>query len=296
VDDFGGRLKLFKPDHNISKEDAAAAHLLEIKDYQYEPDHLLVYSDGSLVIEKGLGRVGCGAAFVGYHCARIALTHMIPMGKEAKVFDAKMVGLAEAARKADSYTSQHQVTHLHVFANSTSALQSIFGKAQRPCQEQALTFRNHIKGFLDRNPAHTAQVDWSPGHLNIPGNEKADILANTSARTRPRHTRRTLIHAKSRTKICAREAWSCFTPHSQFSKVGFRPADGFTPQWKPHKHFKDMPREVYGRMIQCRTGHAFLGEYYKHFNIPVDDTACPCGKPLQTRNHVLYDCPLYDKH
>jgi hypothetical protein len=49
-------------------------------------------------------------------------------------------------------------------------------------------------------------------------------------------------------------------------------------------------------MIQCRTGHAFLGEYYKCFNIPVDDTACPCGKPLQTRNHVLYDCPLYNEH
>jgi hypothetical protein len=165
-----------------------------------------------------------------------------------------------------------------------------------PCQAQALTFRHHIESFLDRDPAHKVQVDWSPGHLDIPGNEKADMLANTAARTRPRHTHRTLIHAKSRTKIQAREAWSRYASHSRFSAEGFRPADGFAPKWKPHKHFKDTPREIYGRMIQCRTGHAFLGEYYRRFNILVDDTYCPCGEPSQTRKHVLYDCPQYEEH
>jgi ribonuclease HI len=296
VEDFGGRLILFKPNPDTSKEDAAQAHLLEIENYRYHPDHLLVYSDGSLIIEQGLGRVGCGAAFVGYHCGRIVFTHMIPLGKEAEVFDAEMVGLAEAARKANLYATQHQVTHLHLFADSTSALQSIFGKAQRPGQAQALTFRHHIEDFLDRDTAHTVQVDWSPGHLGILGNEKADMLANTAARSTPRHYCRTLIHAKSRTKIRARESWCLLAAHTRFPDEGFAPANTFAPRWTPHNHFKNTRREVYSRMVQCRTGHAFIGEYYKRFNIPVDDTYCACGEPSQTRMHVLYECPLYDDH
>jgi hypothetical protein len=48
-------------------------------------------------------------------------------------------------------------------------------------------------------------------------------------------------------------------------------------------------------MTQCRTGHAFTGEYYERFNIP-EETACPCGEARQTRRHVLLDCPLYEEH
>ncbi|KIJ67387.1 hypothetical protein HYDPIDRAFT_84672, partial [Hydnomerulius pinastri MD-312] len=45
----------------------------------------------------------------------------------------------------------------------------------------------------------------------------------------------------------------------------------------------------------CRTGHGFFGEYFAHF-VPTNDQSCPCGEPLQTREHILAECPIYDDH
>lgn len=43
------------------------------------------------------------------------------------------------------------------------------------------------------------------------------------------------------------------------------------------------------------TGHAFTGEYTQCFypaHMP-EQVASPCGKPVQTIEHVLMECPLY---
>ncbi|KAJ3850085.1 hypothetical protein EV368DRAFT_46013 [Lentinula lateritia] len=47
--------------------------------------------------------------------------------------------------------------------------------------------------------------------------------------------------------------------------------------------------------MQCRTGHAFLGEYYSQF-VPNKNIDCPCGEELQTREHILRACPRYVDH
>ncbi|QRW13533.1 hypothetical protein RhiLY_12532 [Ceratobasidium sp. AG-Ba] len=52
------------------------------------------------------------------------------------------------------------------------------------------------------------------------------------------------------------------------------------------------PRPIFSRLTQVLTGHAFIGEYYKRF-VPDKNTFCPCGKPLQTRQHILLDRPDY---
>ncbi len=65
------------------------------------------------------------------------------------------------------------------------------------------------------------------------------------------------------------------------------------PSLKPRKHFALTNRELYGRLIQCRTGHAFLGEYYRRF-VPSEDPSCPCGAVVQTRAHVIQDCDLLE--
>ncbi|EIW83489.1 hypothetical protein CONPUDRAFT_32911, partial [Coniophora puteana RWD-64-598 SS2] len=57
-------------------------------------------------------------------------------------------------------------------------------------------------------------------------------------------------------------------------------------------HFTDTERSIYGRMIQCRTGHCFSGDFYAKF-VPSEQTACPCGAPIQSRQHIICECPRY---
>ncbi|EJD39593.1 hypothetical protein AURDEDRAFT_71053 [Auricularia subglabra TFB-10046 SS5] len=53
---------------------------------------------------------------------------------------------------------------------------------------------------------------------------------------------------------------------------------------------------MFARLLQCRTGHAFTGEYYRAINKPERGYACTCGVPLQTRDHLLVGCPDLEQH
>ena len=54
------------------------------------------------------------------------------------------------------------------------------------------------------------------------------------------------------------------------------------------KHFfklKD-PHEVFSCLVQCHTGHAYMGEFWKQF-FPGEDIACVCRENLQTCKCII---------
>ena len=77
----------------------------------------------------------------------------------------------------------------------------------------------------------------------------------------------------------------------------FAIANQFPPSTKPTPHFIALgdKREVFGRLIQCRTGHRYTGEFYSRF-VPDENIDCPCGERLQTQEHIIRDCPRYEEH
>jgi hypothetical protein len=46
-------------------------------------------------------------------------------------------------------------------------------------------------------------------------------------------------------------------------------------------------------LIQCLTGHAHIGSYYDYMSID-EPTSCPCGEILQTRIHLILECPRFN--
>ncbi|EIW74102.1 hypothetical protein CONPUDRAFT_160359, partial [Coniophora puteana RWD-64-598 SS2] len=73
----------------------------------------------------------------------------------------------------------------------------------------------------------------------------------------------------------------------------FKIAKRFPPSFRAREHFTDTERSIYGRMLQCRTGHCFAGEYYADF-VPSERMACPCGARRQSRQHIICECPQYE--
>ncbi|KAG1731283.1 hypothetical protein EDB19DRAFT_1640923, partial [Suillus lakei] len=72
----------------------------------------------------------------------------------------------------------------------------------------------------------------------------------------------------------------------------FALAHRLRPTLKPRKHFINTPREVYGRPVQCRTGHGFIGEYYVSF-VPTEPSSCLCRENHVKRENTLCECPLF---
>ena len=64
-----------------------------------------------------------------------------------------------------------------------------------------------------------------------------------------------------------------------------------TPSLKPHEHLTHTPRNTYGRLIQCQTSHAFLGEYYAT-NMSPQKTSPAFAVNQSRRRTTLASCPL----
>jgi hypothetical protein len=139
----------------------------------------------------------------------------------------------------------------------------------------------------------TVEVGWPPGHKGIPGNERADELAKRGAKMWAPDVP-TLTHTKRSTKERAMKARSADWGATR--RVGqFGAANNFPPSLRPHDHFTATQREVYRRLIQCRMGHAFTGEYYDRF-VPTESTECRCGEHIQMHEHIIRSCPRYAEH
>ncbi|KAF8329578.1 uncharacterized protein EI90DRAFT_3211115 [Cantharellus anzutake] len=76
-------------------------------------------------------------------------------------------------------------------------------------------------------------------------------------------------------------------------RSGFYAANQLAPKLRPTKWFRKLDRKPFSHVIQFRTGHAHIGEYYHRFRI---NRACQCGKSTQTRVHILTECPRTSRH
>ena len=52
---------------------------------------------------------------------------------------------------------------------------------------------------------------------------------------------------------------------------------------------------MFGRLVQCRTGHAYAGEFRRQF-FPEESVDCACGEDLQTCEHIPRTCTRYTSH
>lgn len=156
--------------------------------------------------------------------------------------------------------------------------------------DASIRIRNAILRFLDSHPQNEVEIRWVPGHNGIEGNERSDHLAKRGASMQQRPVI-SLTHALRKARERAVEAWQEEWRRTP-PRGGYAFADRLPPSLEPSQHFKSLTREVYARLTQCRTGHAFVGEYYRRF-VPSESTNCQCGERFQTRAHIIQDCPLF---
>lgn len=126
----------------------------------------------------------------------------------------------------------------------------------------------------------------------MPGNELVDAEAKEATKLPgPLHSSRSNAMRRSRESVLSKwtAQWQMTINTGRFAEANRLP-----PRMKPRDHFVDLPRKLYGRVTQCRLGHAFLGEYYST-HVPSEPVDCPCGAPLQTRTHLLRDCHDHDE-
>lgn len=153
-----------------------------------------------------------------------------------------------------------------------------------------------VEDFLGQDDRHRVSVEWVPGHEDIVGQEATDKLAKAGT-TRTSSAPFALSLTGARRDITTRlvDRWKARW-NAGARRNSYAPANRLQPSLRPTKHLRSLDKSVLARLTQCRSGHAHTGEYYRSINKPERGLACCCGAALQTRSHLLVDCPQYEHH
>ena len=248
------------------------------------PDILIGYCDGSKMTRAGYG-------IVIYHENTPVFEKSVGLGSNNSAFDGEMWALTHSLIKINSLlksrTLKETVRSVLIYSDCVSALQVISDPSAHPGQLASLIWRKQFLLLREDHPEVKLRLSWIPGHHGSRGNEKADQLAKIGT-TRAALLPPSFAALKEKAKTKVRYRWN-----KQLK-------DEDSPSMSPDAAFETTPREIFGRITQISSRHGYLGEYYLNF-VFSESPWCSCADEvsnptLQTREHILYDCPRYADH
>jgi len=138
------------------------------------------------------------------------------------------------------------------------------------------------------------KVQWIPGHMDIKGNERVDLMAKAA------HNLEVSTWNKKTTRVIMREMknelakmWeNKWKENADILNKGkhltqIRESLGYW-EWAENKS-----RRIETAMARLRLGHVGLNKHLHRFNMALSED-CVCGE-VETVSHYLLECPLYEQ-
>ena len=150
--------------------------------------------------------------------------------------------------------------------------------------------------WLQKNPVNILRVAWYLGHLDILGNEQIDQLAKETTLL-PLLLEPTITHNIYHACKCLKRDWTILWRNSSLQQGSWATANQILLSLHSTPHFLVLAdrKELFGQLLQCRTGHSYSEKYYQRF-VSSADLVCLCSKPIQTWEHVIQSYLTYEKH
>jgi hypothetical protein len=262
-----------------------------------ETSRVTLFSDGSLID----GMVGAA----GLLCVDgvVKRTKGVQLGTAERygVYEAEGVGMVLALECLRLERDEEIEGTIPLGLDNTSAIRT--ATSGRPGVGRYIWDRFHrrLEVVRDLHPRMRLRIDWTPGHVDIPGNEAADEAAKRAAREgsfggTPKVLKE-LLFSKSALALthnrllqaCAKKQLKKSTRYARIKDV-----DDSLPSNKFRKLTAALPRKHASLLFQLRSHHAPLAKHLHRLNkLPSSNCPC-CGQHDETVEHFLHFCPAHD--
>ena len=198
----------------------------------------------------------------------------VPAGKYCASYGGEIVAMLEAMKwieQMEKTLPDDQLQHKILICTDSRSLDNASWKDTNYWMKETRKVITRISSRVS--------LLWVPSHVDIPGNEKADELANEGAAKCQSGIPVTRDIIKARIK---RRPWEV-THERALATYGKRRKPKFEIE-------KQWPKNVRVLFVRLRTGHAMELKWYRHFIGMEEEDVCEgCGVP-ETIEHVLCHC------
>lgn len=272
-----------------------AAFETKLTQIQDDLTQAYAFADGSVLPHHQSRSAAAFRAYRGRVCIK---RNSIATGQGVS-HDAESVGLCMAFGALVTMTG---ATDLHVFVDNKAALFTILDTRIHSSQAISVLTCQRLRTWLASHDG-TVTLHWVPGHVGLKLNELVDLAAKRAATEFPQPPTKSYAFLRQGARQRAMAEWRervkdpSLIGHQFFERhKPFAIADR-TKTKHTVMNLAGGSKSTCARLTRALVAHAPTGEYRSRF-FPQEPTSCPCDpvlNPFQTRHHILYHCPRYER-
>ena len=144
-----------------------------------------------------------------------------------------------------------------------------------------------VSSFLEDFGTTHLVLQWIPSHCDIPGNERADVLAKKGAAKEQPNKLVSQATAKQIIKSNSKTEWKTSWTQSEKGRAMFK----YIPKPNRKDPINLLKRKDKVIIFRLRTTHIQLNTHLSRITKDHPPACTLCGYREETVNHFLFDCP-----